>query len=59
MFYPEDAEPQECADKPENQHLIYDGTANLDYLDDKHVPQVKGLIELVNQYFTNKSNRDH
>ena len=59
MLYPEDAEPKDYADKPENQHLILDGTANLDYLDDNQIPQVKGLIELQNQYFTEKPNRDH
>jgi hypothetical protein len=59
MLYPEDAEPKDYEDKPENQHLIFDGTANLDYLDDNQIPQVKGLIELLNQYFTEKPNRDH
>ena len=56
MLYPEDAEPKDYADKPENQHLILDGTANLDDSDD--VPQVKGLVELLNQYFDNKSNQN-
>ena len=59
MLYPEDAEPKDYADRAENQHLIFDGTANLDYLDDNQIPQVKGLIELLNQYFTEKPNRDH
>jgi hypothetical protein len=47
MLYPEDAEPKDYADKPENQHLISDD-----------VPQVKGLVELLNQYFDNKSNQN-
>jgi len=59
MLYPEDAEPKDYADRSENQHLIFDRTANLDYLDDNQIPQVKGLIELLNQYFTEKPNRDH
>ena len=53
MFYPEDAEPKDHADKPDN-HLIFDGTVNLDYLDDNQVPRVKGLIELLNQYLGDK-----
>ena len=58
MYYPEDAEPKEHADTTEDQHLVLDGTVNLDYSDDD-VPHVKGLIELLNQYFTEKPNRDH
>ena len=58
MIYPEDAELQDYAEKPENQRPIFDGTANLDYLDDNQVPQVKGLIELLNQYFI-RSGQDH
>ena len=56
MLCPEDAEPKDYPDKPENQHLILDGTANLDYPDD--VPHVKGLIELLNEYFEDKSNQN-
>jgi hypothetical protein len=41
----------EIADTNEGQHLILDGTANLDYFDDEQIPRVKGLIELLNQYF--------
>ena len=53
MFYPEDAEPKDHADKVDN-HLIFDGTVNLDYSDDNQVPRVKGLIELLNQYLGDK-----
>ena len=53
MFYPEDAEPKDHADKADN-HLIFDGTVNLDYSDDNQVPRVKGLIELLNQYLGDK-----
>jgi hypothetical protein len=55
MLYPEDAEPKDYADRADNP-LILDGTANLDDSDD--VPQVKGLVELLNQYFDNKSNQN-
>ena len=58
MFYPEDAEPKDYADKAENQHLIFDETVNLDYLDDSQIPQVKGLIELLNQFYSNKPNEN-
>ena len=53
MIYPEDAEPKDHADKTDN-HLIFDGTVNLDYSDDSQVPRVKGLIELLNQYLGEK-----
>mgnify|MGYP001813865369 CR=1 FL=1 len=59
MHYPEDAEPKDYADKSKNQHLIFDGTANLDYLDDNQIPQVKGLVELLNHYLADKPDRDH
>ena len=55
MLYPEDAEPKDYADKTDN-HLIFDGTVNLDDSDD--VPRVKGLIELLSQYFDNKLNQN-
>jgi len=58
MHYPEDAEPKDYADKSENQHLTFDGTANLDYLDDNQIPQVKGLIELLNHYLADKPDPD-
>ncbi len=57
MLYPEDAEPKEYADKAEDQPLILDGTVNLDYSDD--VPQVKGLIELLSQFYNNRPNQNH
>jgi hypothetical protein len=58
MFYPEDAEPNKDTDKAEEQHLIFDGTVNLDYSDDNQIPQVKGLIELLNQFYINKPNQN-
>ena len=51
MFYPEETEPKK--DTAEDQHLILDGTVNLDYSDDD-VPRVKGLIELLSQFFSDK-----
>ena len=53
MSYPQDAEPRDYADKADN-HLVFDGTVHLDYSDDNQVPRVKGLIELLNQYFGDK-----
>lgn len=55
MFYPEDTEPKK--DTAEDQHLILDGTVNLDYSDD-NVPRVKGLIELLSQFFRDKPNQN-
>ena len=53
MHYPEDTELEEYADTTEDQHLVLHGTANLDYSDDD-VPRVKGLIELLKEYFGTK-----
>ena len=55
MHYPEETEKKENTDISEQQKLVLDGTANLDYSDDEQVPRVKGLIELLNQYFGKKS----
>ena len=54
MQYPEDTEWEEYADTTEDQHLVLDGKANLDYSDDD-VPRVKGLIELLKDYFGAKN----
>jgi hypothetical protein len=51
MFYPRDNDLNEIADTDDSQFLVLDGTANLDYFDDEQIPRVKGLIELLNQYF--------
>jgi len=54
MHYPEDTEPKEHTNKTEDQHLVLDGTANLDYSDEDKIPRVKGLIELLNEYLGTK-----
>ena len=51
MFYPGDNELEEIIDNSRTPYLVLDGTANLDYVDDEKIPRVKGLIELLNQYF--------
>ncbi len=51
MIHPEDTESKEDTDATEDQHLVLDGTVNLDYSDEDQVPRVKGLVELLNQYF--------
>ena len=56
MIYPEEIKSKEYADKAENQHLIFDGTVSLDDSDD--IPHVKGLIELLSQYFDSKPNQN-
>ena len=50
MIYREEAEPKEDTDKTDNQHPGLDGTVNPDYSDDD-VPRVKGLLELLKEYF--------
>ena len=54
MIYPEDTESKVSTDTTEDEHLVLDGTANLDYSDDDKIPRIKGLIELLTQYFGNK-----
>jgi hypothetical protein len=51
MFYPADIEPKEHTKMTGDQNLILDGTVNLDYPDDDQTPRIKGLIELLNEYF--------
>ncbi len=52
MYYPANNETNEISGGHEDPYLVLDGTANLDYIDDEQVPRVKGLIELLSQYFT-------
>ena len=54
MFYARNNEIDEKHDSTEGHCLVLDGTANLDYFDEEQVPRVKGLVELLNQYFGNK-----
>ena len=54
MHYPEDEELKEQTDTTEDQHLVLDGTANLDYSDDE-APHIKGMIELLKDYFSSKN----
>jgi len=58
MFYPEDNEANEITETTEDQPLVLDGTANLDYSDDEPAPRIKGLAELLNQYLRNKSGQN-
>lgn len=50
----EDTKKREDSDTTEEQHLILDGTANLDYAEDEQIPRVKGLLELIREYFGSK-----
>lgn len=52
MFYSGNNELKEITDTRETPCLVLDGTVNLDYVDDEQIPRVKGLIELLNQYFS-------
>ena len=55
MRYPEDTDITE--DSENRRRLILDGTVSLDSGDDEQVPRIKGLIELLNQYFGNRAKR--
>jgi len=56
MFHPEDTESKQNTDSTEDQHPVRDSAANMDSSDDDRIPRIKGLIELLNQYFGDKSN---
>ena len=53
MFLTKDVDLQD-SNTTEGHFLVLDGTANLDYLDDDQIPRVKGLIELLNQFFDSR-----
>ena len=55
MTYPENTETKENTDVNRDQHLIPDNTTSTEFSDDDQIPRVKGLIELLNQYFGKKS----
>ncbi|MHC4857594.1 MAG: hypothetical protein ACYTBY_07340 [Planctomycetota bacterium] len=59
MLNIENTEIEEKAEKAGDQRLILDGTVNLDDSDDDQIPRVKGLIELLNQYFSDKPVKNH
>lgn len=58
MLNIENAEIEKKAEKTQDQHLVLDGTVNLDYSDDDKIPHVKGLIELLSQFYSNKPNQN-
>ena len=55
MSYPTDTETNEKADPIERPYLDLDESVNRDHSDDDQIPRIKGLIELLNQYFSDKS----
>jgi len=58
MLNIENTEIEKKAEKTQDQHLVLDGTVNLDYSDDDKIPRVKGLIELLSQFYSNKPNQN-
>jgi hypothetical protein len=54
MIYQDDVKPKKNDDVTDNQHLVLDGTVNLDYSDDEEDSRIKGLIELLKGYFDTK-----
>lgn len=55
MLNIEHTEIEEKAEKVQDQHLVFDGTVSLDDSDDDQIPRVKGLIELLKEYFGTKN----
>ena len=55
MTYPENTETKEKTDVTRDQHLIPDDSPSTEFSDEDQIPRVKGLIELLNQYFGKKS----
>lgn len=55
MAYPENTESKENTDVNRDQHLIDGDSTSTEFSDDDRIPRVKGLIELLNQYFGKKS----
>ena len=55
MTYPENTETKENNGVNRDRHLIPDDAASVENPDDDQIPRVKGLIELLNQYFVKKS----
>ena len=56
MQYPEDRKTEDEPEREQKPRLLLDGTANLEYSEDDKIPRVRGLIELLNQYFGKKQN---
>ncbi|MDH3759469.1 MAG: hypothetical protein OEU50_00720 [Gammaproteobacteria bacterium] len=54
MHHSDDTDTKQHTEKAEEHRLVLDGTASLDYSDDEQIPRVKGLIELLSQYFSNR-----
>jgi hypothetical protein len=59
MLNIKNTELEKKAEKTQDQYLVLDGTVNLDDSDDDQIPRVKGLIELLNQYFGDKHVQSH
>ena len=57
-MYPKEPDRRESPDSTEQRPLLLDGTANLDYSDGEQVPRVKGLVELLNEFFAKNRNND-
>ena len=56
MQYPEDRKIDAKPKREEKPRLLLDGTASLEDADDDKIPRVRGLIELLSQYFGKKQN---
>ena len=57
-MYPKETDRRESPDSTEQRPLLLDGTANLEYGDGEQVPRVKGLVELLNEFFAKNRNND-
>jgi hypothetical protein len=53
MYSSNDSDVNEYTDPTNERQLILDGTVYMDEPEDISVPRVKGLVELISDYFNN------
>lgn len=51
MYYPNESELEDMTELPSEHHLVLDGTVCLDDYDDDSITHIRGLVELISDYF--------
>jgi hypothetical protein len=51
MDYPNESELEDMTELPSEHHLVLDGTVCLDDYDDDSITHIRGLVELISDYF--------
>jgi hypothetical protein len=51
MYYPNESELDDITELSSEHHLVLDGTVSLDDYDDDSIPRIRGLVELISDYF--------